>query len=178
MNSEFIDVTAVRVVDGYQLELIWADGALTTIDAEPYLSTPAFELLRDPATFATVTVEPETGTVVWPNGADISLEELRSKSRTAVRANTQRSSRKREMTPDELRQHITDLEVLMRAAGLVPGLLPRPRTTNPSSDRTASGGRLGGRSEDAAEGRRAVSLIRGCSARRAMIRAYSGGCGI
>lgn len=124
MNSEFIDVTAVRVVDGYQLELIWADGALTTIDAEPYLSTPAFELLRDPATFATVTVEPETGTVVWPNGADISLEELRSKSRTAVRANTQRSSRKREMTPDELRQHITDLEVLMRAAGLVPGLCP------------------------------------------------------
>lgn len=30
-----------------------------------------FEPLRDPAYFAQVTVDPELGTVVWPNGADL-----------------------------------------------------------------------------------------------------------
>jgi hypothetical protein len=30
-----------------------------------------FEPLREPAFFARVTVDPEIGTVVWPNGADL-----------------------------------------------------------------------------------------------------------
>jgi Protein of unknown function (DUF2442) len=83
--SEFVDVTAVRVLGGYELELTWADGLVSTIDVEPYLFGPVFEpLRRDPAVFATVTVDPEAGTVVWPaTGADISPEELRLKSRPA-----------------------------------------------------------------------------------------------
>jgi hypothetical protein len=62
--SEFVDVTTVRVLGGYELELTWADGLVTTIDVEPYLYGPVFEpLRRDPAVFATVTVDPEAGTI-------------------------------------------------------------------------------------------------------------------
>lgn len=80
--SRFVDVTGVRVLGGYLLELTWADGAVAAIDVEPYLHGPVFAPLRDdPAVFAAVTVDPEAGTVVWPNGADISPEELRRTSR-------------------------------------------------------------------------------------------------
>lgn len=75
--TKFVDVTGVHVLGGYVLELTWADGAVTTVDVEPYLWGEVFEPLRDPAVFATVTVDPNAGTVVWPNGADISPEELR-----------------------------------------------------------------------------------------------------
>ena len=74
----------MRVLRGYILELTWADGVVTTLDIEPYLWGPAFEPLRDPAVFEAVTVVPELGTVVWPNGVDISPQELRSKSRWAA----------------------------------------------------------------------------------------------
>ena len=37
----------------------------------PYLVGPVFEPLHVPAQFAEVTVDPELGTIVWPNGADI-----------------------------------------------------------------------------------------------------------
>ncbi|WP_236825308.1 MULTISPECIES: DUF2442 domain-containing protein [unclassified Blastococcus] len=80
-GERFVDVTGVRVLHGYVLELTWADGLVTTIDAEPYLWGPVFEPLRDPTVFATVAVDSEAGTVVWPNGGDISPAELRLKSR-------------------------------------------------------------------------------------------------
>jgi Protein of unknown function (DUF2442) len=54
------------------VELTWTDGSVTTVDAGPYLWGPVFEPLRDPAVSATVTIAPEAGTVVRPNGTDIS----------------------------------------------------------------------------------------------------------
>jgi hypothetical protein len=83
-GDEFVDVAAVRVLDRYTLELTWDDDAVTTIDVEPYLWGPGFEPLRDPALFAAVRVDLAAGTVVWPNGADISPEKLRRTSRRAV----------------------------------------------------------------------------------------------
>jgi hypothetical protein len=82
--DQFVDVGAVRVLDRYVLELTWDDDAVTTIDLEPYLWGPLFEPLRDPAVFAEVTVDRDAGMVVWPNGADISPEELRLKSRPRI----------------------------------------------------------------------------------------------
>jgi len=83
--NEFVDITGARVLSGYVLELTWADGLVTNVDVEPYLWGPAFEPLREPSAFATVTVDTDAGTVVWPaTGADLSPEELRLKSRPAV----------------------------------------------------------------------------------------------
>jgi hypothetical protein len=81
--SEFVDVEAVRVLDGYRLELTFSTGEVRELDVERYLWGPAFEPLRDPAEFTKVAVDPELGTIVWPNGADLSPEELYAQSTPA-----------------------------------------------------------------------------------------------
>lgn len=69
-------VTNVRVIDHYVLEVTFADGELRRVNVEPLLFGEVFEPLRDPAIFRAVTVDPELGTIVWPNGADLSPEFL------------------------------------------------------------------------------------------------------
>jgi hypothetical protein len=78
--SEFADVQAVRVLGGYRLELTFSTGEVRELDVERYLWGPAFEPLRDPAEFTKVAVDPELGTIVWPNGADLSPGELYAQS--------------------------------------------------------------------------------------------------
>jgi hypothetical protein len=69
-------VTNVRVIGPYQLASTFADGTERRLDLEGELWGPVFEPLRDPAFFAQVAVDHEIGTIVWPNGADLSPEFL------------------------------------------------------------------------------------------------------
>ena len=65
-------VHAVRVLEGFIVELEFTDGSRKTLDLEPYLHGPIFEPARsDPDFFRSVRVDHEAGTIVWPNGADI-----------------------------------------------------------------------------------------------------------
>lgn len=41
-----------------------------------FLNGPVFQPLLDPAVFARLQVDPEAGTIVWPNRADIAPETL------------------------------------------------------------------------------------------------------
>lgn len=66
-----VRVKAVTPLTGYTVRLTFTDGTRKDIDLEPYLRGPIFEPLRDPARFREVAVDPELGTIVWPNGADI-----------------------------------------------------------------------------------------------------------
>jgi len=66
-----IRVIAVEPMGGRTVHLRFSDGTERDIDLSPYLVGPVFEPLHDPAQFAEVTVDPELGTIVWPNGADI-----------------------------------------------------------------------------------------------------------
>jgi hypothetical protein len=43
---------------------------------------PVFEAARTPEGFARVEVDPETGTVVWPGGADLAPDSLYERVRT------------------------------------------------------------------------------------------------
>jgi hypothetical protein len=71
------DVVAARVLDEYRLHLRFEDGVEGVVDLAPQLSFHGvFEPLRDPAYFAGVRVDPELGTVVWPNGADLDPDVL------------------------------------------------------------------------------------------------------
>jgi hypothetical protein len=78
--SETVDVVAVRVLDGYRLELTFSTGEVRELDVERYLWGPALKPSRDLAEFAKVTVDPQAGTLVWPNGADLSPHELYAQS--------------------------------------------------------------------------------------------------
>lgn len=71
-------VVGVTVPRLYFLDVAFADGARREVDVEPLLYGEMFEPLRDPALFRSVAVDTVVGTVVWPNGADISPEYLRS----------------------------------------------------------------------------------------------------
>lgn len=83
-DDQFVDVTAVELSGGYTLRLTWADGVVTVVDVEPYLWGEIGAPLWDLELFATVVVDPEAGTIVWPaTGLDISPAELRRAGRAA-----------------------------------------------------------------------------------------------
>jgi hypothetical protein len=81
MTSEIIDVTDVEVLRDRVVRLTFDNGEVREIDLAPLLWGPAFESLHDDDAFREVRVDPEAGTIVWPNGADISPYTLYEQSR-------------------------------------------------------------------------------------------------
>ena len=78
-----IDVIGVRVLGRYVVELRFADGEVRIIDLEPLLTGPMYEpLVTDYDLFCRVRVDTASGTIVWPNGADISPRTLYAESKT------------------------------------------------------------------------------------------------
>jgi hypothetical protein len=83
--DQVVDVTAARVLARYVVELTFETGETRVIDLEPLLRGPVFEpLVDDYALFRQLRVDPEAGTIVWPNGADISPRTLYRRSRDIV----------------------------------------------------------------------------------------------
>jgi hypothetical protein len=79
-------VTSVRCLDGFVVELGFTDGATRILDLSPFLHGPVFAPHRaDPAFFKSVKVDPELGTIVWPNDTDLDPEVLRWDLRPASR---------------------------------------------------------------------------------------------
>ncbi len=71
------DVTTVSTAGDYRLYLRFEDGAEGVVDLKPRLSfRGVFAPLKDPAYFAKVRVDPELGTIAWPNGADLDPDVL------------------------------------------------------------------------------------------------------
>lgn len=69
-------ITDARVVGPHRLSVVFNDGVRDTADLRPLLEGPVFEPLRDASCFAQVRLDPECGTVVWPNGADLAPEAI------------------------------------------------------------------------------------------------------
>jgi hypothetical protein len=59
------------------IDVTFSDGFNRLVNVEPLLYGEVFEPLRDVSLFRQATVDAELGTVVWPNGADLSPEFLR-----------------------------------------------------------------------------------------------------
>jgi hypothetical protein len=71
------DIVAANALGGHRLHLRFEDGVEGVVDLASHLGfRGVFEPLRDPAWFAQVRVDPELGTVVWPNGADLDPDVL------------------------------------------------------------------------------------------------------
>lgn len=81
---ELIDVVEVRYVRDYIVWLKFEDGTTGEVDLTASLRGPVFEPLRDIEYFKQVCVNPEIGTIVWPNGADIAPETLYARVQVAA----------------------------------------------------------------------------------------------
>ena len=78
------DITTVVVVSHGVLRVTFADGLTGEVDVLQRMRGPVFELARTPGGFAQATVDPETGTVVWPGGADLAPDTLYERVRTGA----------------------------------------------------------------------------------------------
>lgn len=72
-----IRINSAQALDGFRVRLGFTDGSHGDVDLAKYLWGPVFEpLLRDRRMFETVRVDPEMGTIVWENGADMDPDVL------------------------------------------------------------------------------------------------------
>jgi hypothetical protein len=80
MKMMFPRVTTVRHIKDYCLELSFADGTTGQIDFKHRIvgRGGVFQPLEDAEFFTQVRVEPEAGTIVWPNGVDFCPDVLYS----------------------------------------------------------------------------------------------------
>lgn len=79
--EKLVDITAVEVIDQYRLRLTFADGTVGDVDFAGREWRGVFEPLADPSYFARVTVDPDAGTIAWPNGTDMAPEPLYEEAR-------------------------------------------------------------------------------------------------
>ena len=81
-------ITSVKVLHGYHIRLGFDDGTQGEVDLRPFLGRGVFEaMMHDRALFEAVRVDPELGTIVWPNGADMDPDVLYELAhRTAAKA--------------------------------------------------------------------------------------------
>jgi len=72
-------LAGARPLPGHRLHLRFADSSEGVVDLARHLKfSGIFEPLKDPDYFAKVRVDPELGTVTWPNGADLDPDVLYS----------------------------------------------------------------------------------------------------
>lgn len=75
-----IDVVNVKYLEAHLLELSFEDGLKAVVDMDRVIGSyeGVFSQLQNPDYFQQVKVDQETGTIVWPNGADICPDVLYS----------------------------------------------------------------------------------------------------
>ncbi len=66
------EIIEVQPRDGYRLFLRFRDGAAGEVDLAKMITFDGvFAPVKERAYFVQVRVDPEVGTIVWPNGADL-----------------------------------------------------------------------------------------------------------
>ena len=78
------DITEALAVRYGALRITFADGLTGELDVLDRMRGPVFEMARTPEGFAQVAVDQETGTVVWPGGADLAPDTLYERIRTGA----------------------------------------------------------------------------------------------
>lgn len=76
----------LRVIDAKLVRdfIVWVrfnDGSEGEVDLSGELEGPVFEPLKEPKVFAEFKLDPDTHTLVWPNGADLAPEFLHEHAR-------------------------------------------------------------------------------------------------
>lgn len=72
-----VDITNVEVLRDRVVRLWFSDQTERVVDLQPFLWGPAFErIASDEDYFRQARIDPEVGTIVWPNGADLDPDVL------------------------------------------------------------------------------------------------------
>jgi hypothetical protein len=80
-------LVAATPLGGYTVRVRFDDGLAADVDLSYLVEYgPVFEPLRDPGFFRQLRADPEVGTIVWPNEADIAPETLYAHAQRAVAA--------------------------------------------------------------------------------------------
>lgn len=72
----FLHVIGVTHIKAYALRVEFSDGVVKEVDLSGELYGEVFEPLKDAELFKQVSVNGETSTIEWPNGADFAPEFL------------------------------------------------------------------------------------------------------
>ena len=73
------DVTEMRILDDYKLQLTFDDGKSGVLDCKPFIEkSGVFSKLRDPEFFKSVQINRELGALTWNNEIDIAPETVYS----------------------------------------------------------------------------------------------------
>lgn len=78
------DIIEAVVVRHGVLRLTFEDGLTSEVEVLTRMRGPVFDEARTEAGFARVEVDRETGTVVWPGGADLAPDTLYERVRTGA----------------------------------------------------------------------------------------------
>ena len=79
--SQLVHVTDVEVLHDHVVRLGFSDGCRGEIDLGPKLWGPVFETIADDyGYFCQVRVDAASGTIVWPNEADLAPEVLHAEA--------------------------------------------------------------------------------------------------
>ncbi len=78
---ELVDIAEVEVLADQQLRLTYFDGLVGDVSFADERWDGVLAPLADPAFFAQVFVNPETGTLTWPGDLDLAPEPLREAAR-------------------------------------------------------------------------------------------------
>lgn len=91
-ETKLVHVTAVKPLEGFVVRLSFSDHSTRDLDLDELLRGPVFEPLRqDPELFRQVRIE--SGTIVWPNGADMDPVVLHGSAEPAWKADDRGSRR-------------------------------------------------------------------------------------
>lgn len=69
-------ITACEPRPNYRLWLLFADGTEGVADLSALVGRGVFAQWTEPDAFARVSIDPETGTVIWPGGLDLAPDAL------------------------------------------------------------------------------------------------------
>ncbi len=72
----FLHVESVAYIEGYRLKIEFNDGAVKDVDLARELHGEIFGPLKELDFFLKVSLNPDTRTIEWPNGADFAPEFL------------------------------------------------------------------------------------------------------
>ena len=71
-----LHLTALELLGGTRVQVAFNDGRSAEVDLGPLLHGPIFAGLDQAEAFGHCRLDPELGTVIWPNGADLAPEAI------------------------------------------------------------------------------------------------------